>query len=233
MIPLVLLPGLSNTQALFDAVLQRLPAAAPHHVNLIAPQVQTFDQMLDHARGQLPEGPFDLLGFSMGGYVALALALKAQLPIRRLILVNSRAVDDDPEEAIERQRTLRLLENPKVRFEGMTPKLFQSLVSPAAAQDQDMYALVKEMATQVGREATAAQLRANLTRPDMRGQLHELKLPTLIIGGELDRLTPPSQAEALHAGIEGSDLCLLGECGHLSPLERPGDVAALLEKFRV
>ena len=87
------------------------------------------------------------------------------------------------------------------------------------------------MALEVGAAGTAAQLRANQTRPDMRAHLGRISVPTLIISGAEDRLTPPAQGEALHRGIAGSNFFTLDGCGHLSPLERPAEVAALLAKF--
>ena len=229
--PLVLIPGLGNTSALFDGLIDALHPHDYRHVNLIAPSVQNFDQMLDHVRGQLPKEPFDLLGFSMGGYVSLALAIQGQTPIRRLILANSRAVDDDPEEVGERSRTLRLLTNPKTRFEGMTPVLFQRLVGKTYQHDMQMFEGVRLMALEVGREGLAAQIRSNQTRPNMLDDLPGLNLPTLIIGGSEDKLTPPRHAENLHVGIAGSKLAILDGCGHLGPLERPYDMAALIQDF--
>lgn len=208
-----------------------LGARAYVDVNLIAPQAANFSALLSHIRSQIPAKPFDLLGFSMGGYAALALALEGVLPIRRLILINSRAGDDEDHEVDMRARTLRLLANSKVRFEGMSRHLFRSLVGPDHQDDHLLFTQVQAMAQAVGRRATAAQIRANQTRPDMRARLGELNLPTLIIGGELDTLTPPRHAKNLHQGIKGSQVHILPGCGHLSPLERPVEVAALVERF--
>lgn len=245
MVPLVLLPGLGNTAQLFDFMKPHFGHHKINHINLISEDIQNFDGMLAHVRQQLladsvkqpngfsevPDGQFDMLGFSMGGYVALALALAGDLPIRRLILVNSRAVDDDVEERAGRARTLKLLDNPKTRFEGMTPGLFKSLVGPAFRQDAAMYALVRHMAQVVGRRGLAAQIRANQTRPNMVEDLAGIKQKTLIVGGTCDRITPPDQAQRLHAGIQGSKLHIFEGCGHLSPLERPDELAALIIDF--
>ena len=174
--PLALIPGLGNTQALFDPLIEQLgPDARSHPINLILPQAETFAQMVAHAATQLPDEPFDLLGFSMGGYVALSLALDYDMPIRRLILLNSRAVDDAPGRQAGRRRTLQLLANPKVKFEGMTWKLFKTLVGPAHQDDAHMFAHVRHMARTVGAEATTAQIRANLTRPDQQSRLRPYK----------------------------------------------------------
>ena len=234
--PLVLIPGLGNTSALFDPLLTALACQDWHedqaiHVNLQNTSVQNFENMVDHARRQLPSEPYDLLGFSMGGYVALHLAQEAGVRLHRLILLNSRAVDDREEERQERQRTLALLMHPGLKFEGMTWRLFQSLVGPAHQDDADLFARVKAMALDVGAEATAAQIRANLTRPDQRPGLVQVKVPTLVVGGAADTLTPPTQARMLAAGIEQSQLHILDDCGHLSPLERPEALAALIKAF--
>ena len=229
--PLVLIPGLGNTQALFVSLLTHMPDQQVHHVNLIAPDVQDFDGMLCHVRPQLPAEPFDLLGFSMGGYVSLALALAQDTALERLILMNTRAVDDDPDGAQERARTLRLLTNPKTRFEGMTPALFKRLVAPPFQDDEEMFELVREMALGVGRDGLAAQIRANQTRPNMLPDLAQITQPTLILAGGEDGVTPPDQSVLMQAGIPGSQLTALEGCGHLGPLERPGEMAALIQAF--
>ena len=232
--PLVLIPGLGNTEALFDPLIEQIGQdARSHALNLILPQAENFAQMVAHAAGQLPGDSFDLLGFSMGGYVALSLALDYDLPIERLMLLNSRSVDDEEAERALRLKTLKLLANSKVKFEGMTWGLFRSLVGPAHQDDEALFALVRNMAQKVGREATAAQIRANLDRPDQQARLGEVRVPTLVVGGELDTLTPPSQARRLYQGIPKASLEVFPGCGHLSPLERPKELAALIEKFRI
>ena len=61
---------------------------------------------------------------------------------------------------------------------------------------------------------------------DLRAALPSLKTPTRILVGEEDYATPPAMAQALHAGIAGSHYTLLPKARHLTPLERPDDVAA-------
>ena len=113
----------------------------------------------------------------------------------------------------------------------MTPSLFKSLVGPDFQDDAALLNLTRRMALDVGREGLIAQIKTNQTRPDQVSNLAKVQVPTLIIAGEYDQLTPPRHAEALHHGIWGSQLHVLNGCGHLGPLERPQEVAALIEGF--
>jgi pimeloyl-ACP methyl ester carboxylesterase len=69
-----------------------------------------------------------------------------------------------------------------------------------------------------------------MTRPDMRPLLASIACPTLVLVGDGDELTPPQLSEEIAAGIAGSRLVVVADCGHLSTMERPDAVnSALLE----
>ena len=68
-------------------------------------------------------------------------------------------------------------------------------------------------------------------RADSRPTLREIATPTLVVCGEEDALTPPAEAQALHAGIAGSRLEMVAQAGHLSNMENPPAVNAALERF--
>ena len=67
---------------------------------------------------------------------------------------------------------------------------------------------------------------------DLRAGLPTIKVPTAIVVGEEDYATPPAMAEAMHKAIAGSTLTVLTGARHLTPLERPGEIAAALERLR-
>ena len=69
-----------------------------------------------------------------------------------------------------------------------------------------------------------------MTRPDMRPLLASITCPTLVLVGDGDELTPPQLSEEIAAGIAGSRLVVVADCGHLSTMERPDAVnGALVE----
>jgi pimeloyl-ACP methyl ester carboxylesterase len=68
-------------------------------------------------------------------------------------------------------------------------------------------------------------------RADSRPTLRQIRVPTLVVCGEEDVLTPPADAEALRAGIAGARLALVPKAGHLPSLENPGALFPLLEGF--
>jgi pimeloyl-ACP methyl ester carboxylesterase len=74
-------------------------------------------------------------------------------------------------------------------------------------------------------------LDAMMTRPDSTPSLATIDVPTLIIVGEEDTLTPPTEAHAIHEKIRGSRLEVIAESGHISNLERPAAFTHVLCEF--
>jgi pimeloyl-ACP methyl ester carboxylesterase len=68
-------------------------------------------------------------------------------------------------------------------------------------------------------------------RPDSTPQLAEIDVPTLIVVGAEDAITPPSEARAMHEAIPGSRLVELAGAGHLANLEAPDAFNAAIEEF--
>ena len=89
---------------------------------------------------------------------------------------------------------------------------------------------VRVMAEETGAQAFLRQQQAIMTRADARPSLGAITCPTLVLVGDGDELTPPALSQELAAGVAGSQLVVVADCGHLSTMERPGAVnRALLE----
>ena len=67
-----------------------------------------------------------------------------------------------------------------------------------------------------------------MARPDARPQLGAIRVPTLVICGRQDALTPLDRSQEIASGIPGARLAVIEECGHLSTMERPHAVTALM-----
>ncbi|MNY38972.1 2-hydroxy-6-oxononadienedioate/2-hydroxy-6-oxononatrienedioate hydrolase [compost metagenome] len=65
----------------------------------------------------------------------------------------------------------------------------------------------------------------------MQARLGEIRVPTLVLWGEHDRILPAPYAEAFHAGIPGSRLRWIPEAGHVPMIERPGAVNDAIADF--
>ncbi len=116
----------------------------------------------------------------------------------------------------------------------MAELLFPLFVHRDRHGDDALKRVVRAMAEETGPEAFVRQQRAIMARPDLRPHLASIRCPTLVLVGDGDELTPPPLAEEIAAGIVGSRLVVVPDCGHLSTLERPEAVnSALLEWMEI
>src|SRR5690606_27167738 len=90
---------------------------------------------------------------------------------------------------------------------------------------------VEVMSRNLGAEVFIRQQRANGARPDISGSLRDICCPVWVIGGEEDVVAPVSSQYALAAEIPGARLHMLPSCGHLSTLEQPAAINALLRRW--
>jgi len=77
----------------------------------------------------------------------------------------------------------------------------------------------------------AAALRAMAERPDSFATLKSVKVPTLIVVGEHDVITPPDSSRKMQAALPGSRLEIIPDAGHMAPVEKPEEFAKLLNTF--
>jgi pimeloyl-ACP methyl ester carboxylesterase len=225
MLPVLLLPGTLCTGAIFDEQATALAALAPRVEVVEFRHEQSIDEMAATAAKHIfPDSRAALVGFSMGGMVALALARRAPESIGKIALLNSNHHGDRPERRARRLQQLATAADDDLR------DIIEREYLPRYLHHQKPghRALILDMACELGMDCLRAQTRALAGRPDGSETLERLRCPTLILGSDQDSLCPPAVQIEMHGLVEHSDLVLLGDCGHFSPLERPQAVSRAL-----
>ncbi len=226
--PLVLVPGLSCNAALYAP---QWPALADGRPILVADHARddTLSAMVKRLLAAAPPR-FALCGLSMGGYAAFEVLRQAPERVTRLALLDTSAKPATPETNLPREQMIALAE--KGAFDNVTTLLWQKLVAPARLTDEPLRLLVRGMADEVGAEGFVRQQKAIMQRPDSRPMLAELSIPTLVLVGEEDEITPVAEAREM-AGLAGSAarLVVVPGCGHLSTLEAPEAVTKELLRW--
>lgn len=220
------MPGLLCTARLWQAQIDALGDIADAQVADLTPD-DSIAAMADCALAHAPPR-FALAALSMGGYVAFEMLRRAPARVTRLALIATSARADSAERAAQRRRGIEAID--RGRFVGVTRQLLPSLVHSDHV-DGPIGDIVQAMAREVGALGYLRQQAAILGRRDSEPLLARVDVPTMIVVGEDDRLTPPAEAEAMHAGIAGSVLHRLDTCGHLPPLEQPALTATLMRDW--
>ncbi|MBP0492390.1 alpha/beta fold hydrolase [Pararoseomonas indoligenes] len=228
--PLLLLPGLLCDARLWrDQVAGLGAAATPVVADLTLDE--SVSAMAERALAAMDAAGatrFALAGLSMGGYVAFEVMRRAPERVERLALLDTSARPDTPEQSRQRRGLMSLTRTGQ--FRGVTPRLIPRLLH-AENQAGPLAEEVIAMAGRVGKEAFLRQQAAILGRPDSRPDLAGIAVPALVAVGEADVLTPPDLAREMAEGIPGARLQVLPGCAHLPPMERPGEVTALLRDW--
>jgi pimeloyl-ACP methyl ester carboxylesterase len=177
-----------------------------------------------------PNPSFVLAGLSMGGYVSFAYARKYPQTLRGLILVDTKSDADTPEAREGRDKMIATAREKGATAIGdaMQPKL----LGPDTGKTRPQ--IVKKL-----REMTDSQspltlehaLTAMKGRENQTPHLGSIKVPTLIIVGDADAITPPAVAGQMKAGIPKAELAVIRGAGHMSPMEQPEQVNAAMSRF--
>lgn len=169
-------------------------------------------------------------GLSMGGYVAFEFFRRFPQRVRALVLADTRPQADTDEARRTREETAQ-----RALRDGMGPiadSMLPKLLSPATRERApDVVERVRAMMLGTRPEGAAAALRAMAGRRDQTDLLASIDVPTLIVVGSEDSITPPSDAEAMRAQIKDARLVRIEGAAHLSNVERPEDFNRALGDF--
>ena len=169
-------------------------------------------------------------GLSMGGYTAFAMLRHAASYFQGLILADTRPEADTPEGVEGRKKMLELVQakGPAAVAQEMIPKL---LGETTRQTRPDVVDRVRSLVLSNSANAIAGAVRALMTRPDSTPLLSTIHVPTLIVVGDEDTVTPPALSEKMHGSIGGSELTVIAKAGHLSNLEQPEAFNGALARF--
>ena len=169
-------------------------------------------------------GAATVVGLSLGGYVALALAHDHPDVVAGLVLANTRAEGDDAAARTARDQAIDTvrIDGLDTYLIGLVPRLLSPEAGPEAWERAQAIAQLQEP------EAVCLALEALRDRPDRTGELGAIEVPATVIVGADDAITPRDAAQSLADAIDGAILAEIAGAGHLSALERPAEFAALV-----
>jgi len=169
-------------------------------------------------------------GLSMGGYIAFAMYRHAATYVRGLVLADTKSQGDTPEAVAGRKSMQQLVRDkgPNAIADALLPKL---LCDATRAGNAAVVDDLRKQITGNSVESIAGALEALMTRPDSTPMLSTLRIPTLILVGDQDAITPPSLSEQMHRDIAGSELVVIAGAGHMSNMEQPAAFNDALGRF--
>jgi pimeloyl-ACP methyl ester carboxylesterase len=166
----------------------------------------------------------------MGGYVLFEFWRRHADRVRALVLADTKAEADSTEgkRARDELAAVARREGAVAVAQRMVPRL---LAAASAAAQPELVTAVREMAGRASVDGIVAALGAMRDRADSRELLAGIGVPTLVVGGAEDALTPPDVMQALADGIPGARFVAIPAAGHLAPLEQPLAVNRVLAEF--
>jgi len=176
-------------------------------------RIAGYVELLDRFLTKLDIGRASLLGHSLGGWITASFALAFPERVETLILTDAAGIDEAAA-AIPVDLNVSTLANMRAVFHAM-------FYDPALVKD-DLVELAYALHLERGDGATIRSVLETLASPaeKLDAALTRLRVPTLILWGENDTITPLAMAHVFHRSIAGSRLRIIPRCGHLPPLER-------------
>ena len=196
-----------------------------HHVEVL--HSESIPEMACRFAKNAPD-KFTLIGFSLGGYVALELFLHIPHKIEKLILINTSAKIVSQKGKKERDRSIDLLN--KGKFDRLVSLIFNRSIFDKS-KHKVLLPIAQEMAHEVGAKNYKLQLNAILNKPDHSPILPMIECPTLVIVSDHDNVMPNTRSQHLADNIKNSELRYLNNCGHMAMLEQPGTLNQILSAW--
>jgi pimeloyl-ACP methyl ester carboxylesterase len=169
-------------------------------------------------------------GLSMGGYIAMAFARRHGRRMQALVLADTKAGADTSDAAAQRRKNAE-----KALAEGVgtvVDPMVEKLLSPSTLQAKPaVVTRLKEIMRSASPRGVASALVAMAERPDSTESLAKVSVPSLVIVGRDDTLTPPAESQRISSAIPGARLVEIPDAGHLPNLEQPDAFNSAVRTF--
>lgn len=224
----LLLPGLLCDDWVWQAQADALTQLA----DVTIADFSDHDDLTEMAQTSLalfedPTTPIEVVGHSMGGRVALEIWRIAPRRVRSLVLLDTGVHGVRPGEAENRQVLLDL--SATRGMSALADEWLPPMVGADRRTDARLMDDLRAMVMRANPHQHRRQINALLTRPDATSLLATITVPTLVVVGRHDEWSPVAQHEQIAAAIAGARLEIVEDAGHMTTVERPDEVSALLD----
>jgi 3-oxoadipate enol-lactonase len=242
--PILLIHGFPLNRKMWESQIETFsknmhviaPDLRGHGQTKATPGPYTMEMLADDCHALLESlgvtQPVVLCGLSMGGYITLAFYRKYPQRAAGLVLAATRAGADSEEGRANREKAAAQAQESGVAaiIESMLPKI----LAPRTYDTQPkLVERVREIMAETSVEGVVDAQMGMKDRPDSTPLLGQIRVPALVVHGAEDQIIPPAEAQAMHAAIQGSQLQILPDAGHLLNMEQPGLFNLALAEFLV
>jgi 3-oxoadipate enol-lactonase len=174
--------------------------------------------------------PLVLCGLSMGGYVAWQFWRRHRARLRALVLCDTRAAADSPEVAQGRLNNANRALTEGVAF--LADMMLGKLFAPQSLQQRpELIAATRNVILRASPQGVAAALRGMAARTDVSRLLPQIDVPTLLVCGQQDMISPVDEMRGIATKIPGAQFAEIADAGHISPQENPALVNQAIRRF--
>lgn len=221
-ISLMLIPGLLSNETAWKHQIQNLQDIASVRV-ISTTRESTPDHMVSALLSQAP-AKFALAGHSMGGWLALEIMRRAPERVVKLCLLNTTARSDSTAKQARRKNMIEEVQ--KGKFLTIADQIADSFIYNKAIKPK-----VLKMFLEVGEAAFICQETGMVLRESCLPLLSSIRIPTWVLYAEKDQNFSLIDHEELASNIPEAKLQIIPDSGHMSPMEAPETVTALLRQW--
>lgn len=180
-----LIPGLMTDERLWKRI-KPLLEKDYDLVHLRIPHSEDFDEIIDLLFEQIKDEKINILGFSLGGYIASYFALTFPNRVKKLFMLS--ATPGASNEAEIERRKEKFIQIEKEGFSGLSYEKAKSLVEKKNQNDEDLIKTIQDMFFDLGKETFISQLTSTFYRKDLFEDLIKLDMPIYFYYSKNDRL---------------------------------------------
>jgi pimeloyl-ACP methyl ester carboxylesterase len=221
--------GLAEWPMLLDTLAQRFDVIVPDHPGFGGSEVPAWiDDVSDiayiylDAIGRLGLSGIHLVGQSLGGWIALEMAVRSTQHLRSVTLISSAGIHI---KGVPKTDIFMVDPEEQARLAYADPRIGEEAAQRIGVDKYQDLAILNRIAS------ARFGWQPRFFNPRLERWLHRVDVPTHVIWGDADRIIPPAYAEAFHRLIPGSTLTMISNAGHLPHVERAAAVAQAMHAF--
>ena len=194
------------------------------HVDI--PVKSSINEIIDCLDEQLPKQPSSLMGFSFGGFLVSAFAMKFPHRVKKLLVVSDSLEQLPLDEISGRKKFSDFIE--KKGFSGLSRESVVSALHPSKKDDSELHEKIAGMSLSMEAKAVQNQLLATTTRENISERFGQLTVPIYFVVGDLDKKVDKKIVHELALKSNTFSSEEVSESGHYIPLEQPDKLAKAL-----